>query len=130
MKKIYTFLLLLLALAATDCVVLDETGYSDSYTGKETKRRIQEQAFALDYFQYNRTYSADMALLGTVVDQVVVEIISDIDESKYYNKEDVHKCEYDMSKTIFALGRDSDAGTALLFAPGCKALKPNGLIIK
>lgn len=130
MKRIYPFLFLLLAFAVTNCVLLDETGYSDSYPGKEVKRRIRVQAFALDYFQYNFIYPADTALLGVIVDQAVVDIIMNIDDSKYYNKEDVHKCEYDMSKTIFALGRDSDAGTALPLAPGCKDLKPNGLIIK
>ncbi|MFB5651952.1 TIGR04452 family lipoprotein [Leptospira wolffii] len=130
MKRIHSLLFLLLAFAATNCVLLDETGYSDSYPGKEVKRRIKQQSMVLDYFQYNFIYPADTALLGVIVDQAVVDIILNIDDSKYYNKEDVHKCEFDLSKTIGVLGDYADAGTALPFAPGCKNLKPNGLIIK
>lgn len=127
MKRIYSLLLLFLLVISANCILLDETGYSDSFTGKEAKQKIKESAAGTDYIIYFLDYTPEMTLLGVLLNQAILDILLKIDESKYYNKEEVRKCASDIARIGGGSGLDSV--TALPFLNSCNRLEPNGPII-
>ncbi|EPG68086.1 TIGR04452 family lipoprotein [Leptospira wolffii] len=126
MKKKTYLLVLLFALAYGNCLLLDNAGLSDSYTGKEAKKKIKDAALIGDTWSYGLVYGPDSAGSLAVLDQVLVELFSKIDEGKFYERTDVDKCADDVRN--FAILLISDASTTTLISSNCSGIKANGAI--
>ncbi|EPG76447.1 hypothetical protein LEP1GSC058_1353 [Leptospira fainei serovar Hurstbridge str. BUT 6] len=127
MKKIISFIILSLAFALSNCIVLDMTGLSGSYKGSEAKKKIHDAAFTSDFLYYGSTpstskYAGQIAM----IDAFLAEIFSNIEDGKYYKKTDVDKCIKDV-QTIGLLVLD--ASTTVLTSSDCSKLKADATIL-
>ncbi len=127
MKNKLSVIALIFGLALGNCVALDMTGLSDSYTGKEAKKKIKDAAYLSDTWAYGLIYGPPNDSILTTVDQVYVSIFTKLDDEKYYAKADVDKCASDI--TNFGILLISDASTTVLISSNCSGIKPNGSIL-
>lgn len=125
--KIKTYLLvLLLTFVSGNCILLDETGLSDSYTGKEAKKKIKNAAFIGDVWSYGLVYGPDSAGSLALIDQILVDVFLGIDDEKFYPRAAVDQCADDV--TNFSILLISDASTTTWISSNCTGIKANGAI--
>ncbi len=127
LKKKFYLGILAIVLFVGNCMALDVAGLG--YKGSEAKKVISDAALEGDllYFIFNAP-SASVAIQLTIADQILVDVYSKIDDSKYYSKTDVINCADDVRNYAYVL--ISDASQTTLISSHCSNIKPNGAIIK
>ncbi|TGK42413.1 TIGR04452 family lipoprotein [Leptospira andrefontaineae] len=129
MKMLISILYILFVLAA--CNIIESTGLTkDSYTGGEAREKIRDAAFNGDGIYYEKKYGGYSGLVfsKSVQNALMVSVLLDLDDSKYYNKDKVNDCVSDIEKFSY-LNRLDSVGT-LTLSENCRNFKEIGFFPK
>ncbi|WP_367898524.1 TIGR04452 family lipoprotein [Leptospira sp. WS58.C1] len=130
MKRIISILYLLIVLI-TGCNIIESTGFvNDAYSGGEAREKIRNAAFNADGIYYEKKFGGYNGMITTrsFENALIISLLLDLDDSKYYKKNKVNDCVSDMEQ--FSYLNRLDAITTFKLSENCRNFEEVGFFPK